>query len=219
MKNLLRAGAIAAFARAFFNLIQPLYIGIYMQRIPEGQQYVPAVLSANRVLFYIEMILMIGMGLGLVLAVWALFDLMKDKIYGMMRLSLATAMICGGSIFLVAAIAVTRVDGLFLIEDFPMEQQVLALHFLDLLSVMVGHVMVSSQSLSTLFWSYSVFKTAIFSRSFALTGLVIGALGIAFEFTPFNLLGFLVQVPLFIWLGVAFLRKQRWTEVELAPAA
>lgn len=203
----LKVGALAAFARALFNIAQFVYIAVYAQFISEAERYDPAVLRAHKPLLYVEPVIMIGMGLGLVLAVWVLFDLMQAQAPGAMRLSLVTAVICGGTLFLVAGQAIARFDGLFLFDAYPADQQGFALRTLDLLAVVLGHVMVASHAFSTLLWAYAGWRTGLLPKALSIAGLLTGALGILFEFTPANLLGFLLQVPLFLWLGISLWRK------------
>jgi hypothetical protein len=219
MKAQLRAGAVAAFARAAFNLAQPLYITIYAQFIPEGGQYNPALLRAARPLLYVEAVLMVGLSLGLMLAVWSLFDLMHERAPSAMRLSLVTAVICGTALFLVAGNAIARFDSLFLFESYTPEQQGFALHILDMLSVTIGHVMVASQAISTLLWAAAGWRTRALPRPLSGAGLLIGGLAIIFEFTSINLIGFLLHIPLFIWLGIVLWRMPESAVVRMSPAA
>lgn len=216
MKSSLRAGAWGAWARAFFNLVQAAYIALYVQFIPDGEQYNPVVLKANIPLLYVEPVLMIGMSFGLIVAVWTLFDLMHDHAHTIMRLSLATTIICGAALFFVAANAITRFDSLFVIEGYSLDQQSFALHILDMIAVLLGHVMVTTHALSTLLWAYAGWRSGVLSKALSLTGMIVGALALVFEFTPVNLLGFLLQVPLFIWLGTALWRKSR--SVQPSPS-
>jgi membrane protein DedA with SNARE-associated domain len=44
-------------------------------------------------------------------------------------------------------------------------------------------------------------------------------LAIIFEFTPINLIGFLLHVPLFIWLGIVLWRMPEPAVVRMSPAA
>lgn len=218
MTTMLRAGALGAFARAGFNLLQPLYIAASLQALPDGAQYDPAALRAAMPLLYVEPVLMIGMALGLVLAVWTLFDLMADRAPATMRLSLLTAGITATALFFIAGNAISRFDSLFLFESYSAEQQAFALHILDMFSVTVGHVMVASQGISTLLWALAGWRTRALPRSLSGAGLLLGTLGILFEFTPANLIGFLIQVPLFIWLGIVLWRKPAATSA-LVPAS
>lgn len=207
MNSNVRVGAWGAFARAGFNIGQFFLVAVYFQFIPEGAQYDPAILRQNPFLFYIEFFIMVGMAIGLLLAVRVLYDLMRTQAPHLMWLSLATAVICATGLFMVGANSVTRVDSLYLIETYTTEQQGFALHILDMIAVLIGHIMVSTQALSTLFWSLAGWRTGILSKALSGTGIVIGIIALVFEFSPVNLLGFLIQVPLFIWLGIALWRK------------
>jgi hypothetical protein len=218
MPHSLRAGALGAFARSGFNLLQPLYIVAFLQVLPDGAQYDPAAIRTAIPLLYVEPVLTIGMALGLVLAVWTLFDLMADRAPAMMRLSLLTAGIAATALFFVAGNAISRFDSLFLFESYSAEQQGFALHILDMFSVTVGHVLVASQGISTLLWSLAGWHTRALPRRLSGAGLVLGILAILFEFTPANLIGFLIQVPLFIWLGVVLWRMPAATPA-LVPAS
>lgn len=207
MKNGLQVGAWGAFARAFFNLGQFILVAIFLQFIPVGSQYVPAIIQEHSFLFYIESLIMTGMAIGLLLTVRVLYDLMKIRAPHLMWLSLATAVICAAGLFMAGANSVGKVDSLYLIENYSLEQQGFALHILDMIAVLIGHVMVSSQAISTLCWAIAGWRTRLLPKTLAGTAIGIGAIGIVFEFTPINLVGFLVQVPLFIWLGVVLWRK------------
>jgi hypothetical protein len=159
------------------------------------------------------------LSLGLMLAVWSLFDLMHERAPSAMRLSLVTAVICGTALFLVAGNAIARFDSLFLFESYTPEQQGFALHILDMLSVTIGHVMVASQAISTLLWAAAGWRTRALPRSLSGAGLLIGGLAIIFEFTSINLIGFLLHVPLFIWLGIVLWRMPEPAVVRMSPAA
>ena len=209
MKNNIRVGAWGAFARAAFNIGQFFLVAIFLQFIPDGSQYDPAIIREYPFLFYIEFFIMVGMAVGLLLAVRALYDLMKTGAPNLMWLSLATAVICAVALFMVGANSVTKVDSLFVIESYSIEQQGFALRILDMVAVLIGHLMVSTQALSTLFWSLAAWRTGLLPKALAGTGIAIGIIAILFEFTPMNLLGFLIQVPLFIWLGVVLWRKAK----------
>lgn len=207
MKNNIRVGAWGAFARAAFNIGQFFLVAIFLQFIPDGSQYDPAIIREYPFLFYIEFFIMVGMAIGLLLVVRVLYDLMKTEAPDLMWLSLATAAICAVALFMVGANSVTKVDSLFVIESYSIEQQGFALRILDMVAVLIGHLMVSTQALSTLFWSLAAWRTRLLPKALAGTGIAIGIITILFEFTPMNLLGFLIQMPLFIWLGIALWRK------------
>lgn len=207
MKNNFRTGAWGAFARALFNIGQFFVVALSLQFIPESAQYDPDILRENPVLFYVQFLIMVGMAIGLLLAVRVLYDLMKTGAPHLMWLSLAAAVICAVGLFMAGANFVAKVDSLYLIETYTLEQQSFALHILDMIAVLTGHIMVSTQALSTLFWAAAGWRTGLLPRSLAATGIAIGVIGLLFEFTPMNLIGFLIQLPLFIWLGVVLWRK------------
>lgn len=209
MKNNLRVGAWGAFARAGFNIGQFFLVAIFLQFIPDGSQYDPAIIQKYPVLFYIESAIMMGMAIGLLLVMKVLYDLMKTEAPHLMWLSLATAVFSAVGLFMVGAYSVTKVDSLYLIESYTLEQQGFALHILDMIAVLIGHIMVSTQALSTLCWAIAGWRTTLLPKSLTGTGIAIGIVAILFEFTPMNLLGFLIQVPLFIWLGIILWRKAK----------
>lgn len=209
MKHNSRVGAWGAFARAFFNIGQFFLVAIYFQFIPEGSQYDPALLRANPFLFYIEFTIMVGMAVGLLLTLRVLYDMMKAEAPYLMWLSLVTGLITVGALFMVGANSITKVDSLYLIESYSVEEQGFALHILDMVAVLIGHITVSTQALSTLFWAIAGWRTGLLPKALSGTGIVFGIIAIGFEFTPANLLGFLLQMPLFIWLGIVLWRKAK----------
>ena len=209
MNKNIQIGAWGAFARAGFNIGQFFVVALFFQFIPESAQYDPAILQENPILFYLQFLIMVGMAIGLLLAVRVLYDLMKTEAPNLMWLSLIATVICAVGLFMAGANFVAKVDSLYLIESYSLEQQGFALHILDMIAVLIGHVMVSTQALSTLCWALAGWRTGILSKALAGTGIGVGIIGIIFEFTPINLIGFLIQVPLFIWLGVALWRKAK----------
>lgn len=204
-----RAGAGGALARGLFNLAQFVYVVLYMQVITEAGDYDPAVLKANIPFLYIDAVILVGMGLGWIVAVWALYDLMRERAPMAMRVSLVTAIIGGAALFMVAAQGIARFDALKLIEDFSPDQQTFALHLLDVQMVVSGHVMGITAAISTFLWGYAAWRTRMLTKSLAIAGMAAGAVALLFEFTPVNLLGFLFQTPLFIWLGISLWRSSQ----------
>ena len=209
MTSNIRVGACGAFARAFFNIAQFFLVAVFFQFIPEDQQYDPTVLRENAFLFYIEFLIMIGMASGLLLTIRVLYELMKTQTPYLMWFALITGLICTGALFMVGANSVTKVDSLYLIETYTIDEQGFALHILDMIAVLMGHLMVSTQALSTLFWSVAGWRTGVLPKALSGTGIAIGIIALGFEFTPLNLLGFLIQTPLFIWLGIVLWRKAK----------
>lgn len=211
-----RAGAWGALARGGFNLAQFVFVLVHMRIIGEAGDYDPAVLKANAPLLYIDAVILLGMGLGWIVAVWGLHDLMRERAPMLMRISLVTAIVGGAAFFVTAGQAIARVDGLFLVEDFSPELQTFSLHLLDIQSVVFGHVMVMTAAISTLLWGTAALRTGMLGRRLAIAAIVGGVVAVFLEFTPMNLLGFLFQTPIFLWLGVVLWRS---SGLEGQPAA
>lgn len=202
-----RIGAGGALARGLLNIAQFVYVLAYMRVITEAGDYDPVVLKAHIPFLYVDAVILVGMGLGWIVAVWALSDLMRERAPMTMRVSLVTAIIGGAALFLVAAQGIARFDGLKAIEDFSPEQQRFALHLLDVQMIVSGHVMGITAAISTFLWGYAAWRTGMLTRSLAIAGMAAGAVALLFEFTPLNLLGFLFQTPLFVWLGISLWRS------------
>lgn len=214
-----RVGGRAALTRALFNVLQPLYLVLMSVFVfkTEASWNDPAILWANRLWLYLDVIPLVGMALSLVVMTWVLYDLFKDQALYAMRLSLLTGFTCAGIFLLTAGFGVAQGHNLPEIAGFTdAEQRLSLLTFQFSLGGGLGQTMILSQGLSTLFWGVAAVRGGTLLRGMGTTAVILGALCLALG-TPVSTITFLLQIPLFIWLGLSLLQRGKEVSATLPP--
>jgi hypothetical protein len=216
-----RVGGRAALARAFFNVLQPLYLVLMSTFVfkTEASWNDPTIISANRFWFYLDVIPLVGMAFSLAMMTWLLYDLLEGGAPYAMRLSLFTGLTCAGVFLLIAGFGVAQGYNLPDIAGFTEAEQRLSLLTFRFSQGGLGQTLILTQGLSTLLWGFAAMRSGILPKAMGTVAVIVGAFCLVMG-TPVSITAFMLQIPLFIWLGLVLLQRSKavWATMSPEPA-